>query len=328
MARWKTAEGKKVTRYIGTSGNIQGIPLDAEYFSVGCGHCIACRLSKSKDWANRMTLEAMYHSSCFFLTLTYDDAHLPEQHLQKNGDISPIHSLNKKHFQDFMKRLRWKFRDVEIRYYACGEYGEKSMRPHYHAIIFGLPLDRLGDAIYSGCSSGFKVFAYTELSKLWVFGNHIVAEANWQTMAYTSRYITKKQFGIGSKIYEELGYIPEFSLMSRKPGIGKIWLDASRYSVLDDKAIYIPGKGKQPIPRYFKEKLKDICYFCDVDGVINPTDEALWLEFDDWLRDVGFHQYCEQQMKLDQTTLTYSEVLENTQYAHEQVASSLGRKGV
>ena len=92
--------------------------------TVPCGQCIGCRLERSRQWAVRCIHEASLHEDNCFITLTYDDAHLPT-------DLS----LNVSHFQKFMKRLRKRFGEG-IRFFHCGEYGENFGRPHYHACLF------------------------------------------------------------------------------------------------------------------------------------------------------------------------------------------------
>ncbi len=94
--------------------------------SLPCGQCIGCRLERSRQWAMRCMHEAQLHENNCFITLTYDNTHLPS-----DG------SLHYKDFQLFIKRLRKKFGNTRIRYYMAGEYGENFGRPHFHACIFG-----------------------------------------------------------------------------------------------------------------------------------------------------------------------------------------------
>ena len=98
---------------------------------VPCGKCIGCRIAKRKEWSLRMLHELTYHPQSSFVTLTYDDYHLP-----------PCCSLKKRHLQLFLKRLRKNLGERRIKYFACGEYGGQTMRPHYHAILFGSGLTR------------------------------------------------------------------------------------------------------------------------------------------------------------------------------------------
>jgi hypothetical protein len=100
----------------------------AKFIQLPCGQCIGCRLAHSRDWATRCVHEAHMHDHNCFITLTYSPENLPE-----GG------TLVRKHFTDFMKRLRKALAvdDISIRFFGCGEYGSKLERPHYHAIIFG-----------------------------------------------------------------------------------------------------------------------------------------------------------------------------------------------
>ncbi|MEO5355656.1 MAG: hypothetical protein H7835_21005, partial [Magnetococcus sp. XQGC-1] len=91
------------------------------------GQCVGCRLERSRQWAIRVMHEASQHEHNCFITLTYNDDNLPA-----NG------SLNYRHFQNFMKRLRKYYVEFTVRFYMCGEYGENFARPHYHACIFAI----------------------------------------------------------------------------------------------------------------------------------------------------------------------------------------------
>ena len=124
--------------------------------SLPCGKCMGCRLERSRQWAMRCMHEAQMHEDNCFITLTYRPDDLP-----KDG------SLNKKHFQDFMKRFRHRYSDTKIRYYMCGEYGEDFGRPHYHACIFGFDFpDKVHWKTFNGC----KLFTSEILEDLWSFG--------------------------------------------------------------------------------------------------------------------------------------------------------------
>lgn len=194
--------------------------------TLPCRKCIGCRLDYSRQWANRCMLELQYHESSFFLTITYDDDHLPRRYSSdpETGEIiSPSAPLVKRDLQLFFKRLR-KNTGQKIRYMACGEYGEHTFRPHYHAIVFGLKLDDL--VPYKHSHQGYAYFNSPTLDRCWTdseghLKGFIVAGAvNWDTCAYVARYIVKKQMGPGSKdVYSRLGLEPEFSTMSRRPGI-------------------------------------------------------------------------------------------------------------
>lgn len=223
-------------------GNIIKIP---------CGQCIGCRIAKSREWACRIMLESKYYESNYFLTLTYDDDHVPFA-CDDNGEVTG-YTLQKEDLQKFFKRLRSNT-GQKVRYYACGEYGDDTMRPHYHPIIFGLHLD---DLVPLSQHSGLGDTYYTSetIRQLWPLGNHVVGALTWQSAAYVARYVTKKVTGIKKQDYEAIGIQPEFAVMSRKPGIGRQWaednhdkLQYNYLSVGDEN-----GASQIPPPRYFKQ---------------------------------------------------------------------------
>lgn len=144
-----------------------------------CGQCVGCRLERSRQWALRCVHEASLHDSNLFVTLTYDDEHLPE-----------FNSLYYPDFQKFMKRLRKKFSRENIRFYMCGEYGETTLRPHYHVILFNFDLpDR---RLYRRSHSGDHLFTSEILTKIWGKGFCPFGNVTFQSAAYTARYIMKK----------------------------------------------------------------------------------------------------------------------------------------
>ena len=104
--------------------------VDLPKAKVPCGQCIGCRLDRARSWSVRMMHEAQLVDEKCFITLTYDDEHLPA-----DG------SLRKSDFQKFMKRLRKEYSDRRISYFMCGEYGEENHRPHYHAVLFGVDFE-------------------------------------------------------------------------------------------------------------------------------------------------------------------------------------------
>ena len=238
---------------------------NVEYITIPCGHCIGCRLKYSRIWADRCMAESLYHKNNVFLTLTYDDTHLPRplDIITETGErkLSPVSPLVKRDLQLFIKRLRKRFSDQKIRYFACGEYGTKSMRPHYHLILFGLSLPDL-ELLYRNDSS-FQYFTSEQISSLWQYGFHIITDVNWETCAYVARYIMKKQYGQGANIYEEYNFPKEFTLMSRKPGIGREYFDDHKLDLYSDsKQCFIPTQnGHREIkPNRYYDNLYDIEY--------------------------------------------------------------------
>lgn len=223
----------------------------AGWISLPCGRCIGCRLEHSRQWATRIMFESQLHDSSAFITLTYNDENLP---------FPP--SLNYKHFQDFMKRLRKRF--GKVRFYMCGEYGDINLRPHYHAALFGV--DFAGDRqLYRVTDSGHNIYISDDLASLWPFGFSSVCELNFDTAAYISRYVTKKITGDAAKAHysftdaetgEVYDRVPEFAHMSLKPGIGGEWFEKFNKDVYDGHDYVVIRGHKCKPPRYFDKLLK------------------------------------------------------------------------
>ena len=221
---------------------------------VPCGQCIGCRLERSRQWAIRCVHEAsLYEDNCF-VTLTYSDEHLPA-----DG------SLDKSEFQRFMKRLRKRFHDSIIRYYHCGEYGEQFGRPHYHVCLFNH--DFPDKKLYKVLHGGNKLYTSEILAQLWPLGYSTIGEVTFESAAYVARYILKKITGKGaSEHYEKVnpntGEIfqvqPEYTTMSRRPGIGKPWLDKYLKDVFPSDFIVMRGK-KMGVPKYYTSQYEIIC---------------------------------------------------------------------
>lgn len=201
---------------------------------INCGQCIGCRLDYSREWANRCMLELHDHESAHFITLTYNDKHLPRSSYvdPDTGELFTSYTLRKRDAQLFMKRLRKKF-GAGVRFFLCGEYGEKSYRPHYHLIAFGLKLTDL--QVYKRSPLGYTYYTSEALSRVWSIrgkrgvydpiGYAVVGDVTWEACAYTARYIMKKMKGAAAEFYPLHGLEPEFTLMSRKPGIGRLYYD-------------------------------------------------------------------------------------------------------
>ena len=201
-----------------------------KYVLLPCGKCIGCRVDQSREWANRMMLELKYHDCACFITLTYDDDNLPmNQYVDENGEVQLKATLRKTDFQEFMKRLRWHIAPKRIRFFSAGEYGGKTERPHYHAIIFGYDFPDKRE--WMRTKDGYIQYRSELLEKIWPFGFSMICEVNWNTCAYVSRYCTKK-IGAGRNIYYQTFNIePEFNTMSRRPGLGRKYYDEHKDEV-------------------------------------------------------------------------------------------------
>jgi hypothetical protein len=154
----------------------------SDEITLPCRQCIGCLLERSRQWAIRSMHEASLHIKNCFITLTYR----PE-------DLPPFGSLDYKHFQLFMKRLRKKFTGQKIKFYMCGEYGENLSRPHYHACLFGFSFPDL--VRYHKTPTGDQLYTSVILNDLWGKGSCTVGEVNFKTAGYTARYCLKKLNG-------------------------------------------------------------------------------------------------------------------------------------
>lgn len=217
--------------------------------TVPCGQCVGCRLERSRQWAVRIMHEASMHDYNVFLTLTYDDAHLPNRS-----------SLDRSHFQKFMKRLRKFFTGQRISYFHCGEYGDQNGRPHFHSIVFNCWFsDRIE---YSRNGRGEPLYTSETLARLWPFGLAVIGEVTFDSAAYCARYIMKKITGDLADShyrrvdeYGEVYYLePEYCTMSLKPGIGKLWYQKFGVEIEDNDSIVVRGVECVP-PRYY-DKLR------------------------------------------------------------------------
>lgn len=207
--------------------------------SVPCGQCMGCRLAKTADWATRICHEASLHENNCFITLTYNNEHLPENRTLVKSDL-----------QKFFKRLRHYIKPHKIRYYASGEYGEdEGERPHYHAIIFNYwPEDC---ETYEETPYGTLYFS-TKLAQIWGKGYCTIGACTYETAAYTASYVIKKITGKKSVEHYQ-GREPEFAHMSRRPGIASDWYDTWRDDTFKNNSIAIRGRERTP-PQYYKKK--------------------------------------------------------------------------
>ncbi|UDN67813.1 replication initiator protein [robinz microvirus RP_133] len=158
---------------------------------VPCGQCMPCRINKRRVWSTRMMLELRQHWKAAFITLTYAPENLPDKG-----------SLVKRDMQLWLKRVRAAVAPIELRYFLVGEYGDRTNRPHYHAIVYGLGRED-----------------QELVEKTWGLGYVYIGDVTEASCQYVAGYVTKKCTSIADKRLLP-GQVPEFSLMSRNPGIG------------------------------------------------------------------------------------------------------------
>lgn len=197
--------------------------------------------------------ESVYHEHSYFLTITYDDDHLPL------SDLSGYPTLVKRDIQLFNKRLRKRF--GPFRFYLSGEYGPNTGRPHYHGIYFSLPIQTEEFVYYKSTPLGDPLYIVPSLTSCWSKGYVVVGEVTRDSCAYVARYTMKKLRGKAAEsYYPVLGIQPEFSLMSNRPGIGYQFYVDNGLKIYRDDIMYTSNRDgvahRMPIPRYF-DKLLD-----------------------------------------------------------------------
>lgn len=218
-----------------------------------CGQCMDCRLARSREWATRVMHESQMHETNVFVTLTYNDESLP-------GDGS----LRYDDYSQFMRRLRYHYRASSTpRFYMCGEYGERTFRPHYHACLFGVFFsDR---QFLATLPSGSTVYTSPTLERLWPHGFSSIGDVTFESAAYVARYICKKVTGPTApahytRVCPDTGEVfhvkPEFSRMSLKPGIGATWYAKYKADIFPRDHVTIRGGIKTKVPRYYDKLLK------------------------------------------------------------------------
>ena len=202
---------------IGTSCT-NSIKLKDLDFRVPCGKCLPCQKRRRSEWSLRLEHEYMFSDSAYFITLTYNDESLPRT---KEG----YPTLLKKHVQDYIKRLRnahvaylkkeqrkvhdeFKITGKKIRYYAVGEYGSQTRRPHYHLLLFNYDIDNTNQFIAK--------WKNTETAQS--YGHVDVGNVTAASINYVTKYMFK---GFNKKTDKRQS---PFSLMSKKPIIGHDYL--------------------------------------------------------------------------------------------------------
>lgn len=221
-----------------------------EFFKVPCGQCIECRLAKSREWANRIICESVLSRNNMFLTLTYDDKHLPKGR-GSFATLVPDHL--KKFCKDLRRYCEYHFNHTGIRFYGAGEYGSTSLRPHYHICLFNLPDDLIRQNIYYKKSfNGDLYFNNPILEQIWDRGYAVAADLCYKSAAYVARYTVKKISGkAAADHYAILGIEPEFARMSRRPGIGRDFFEKHKDEIYETDSLYLPSVGKQSPSKYF-----------------------------------------------------------------------------
>lgn len=202
-----------------------------------CGQCPACLNQRAAEWGVRLIHEAHYWDHAQFTTLTYNNEHLP-----KSGWLVP------QHLTDFLKRVnaKQKYNGRGFAYFASGEYGEKKGRPHYHAILFGLP-----PSMYKPVPMRPGRYSIPQ----WKFGFLDVKPLIYERAKYTAKYMLKQQYTRRKQKIKEIlangGKYPPWKTSSN--GLGLRWALDHREE-LEQGFLFFRGK-KRSIPRYYIKKL-------------------------------------------------------------------------
>lgn len=241
-------------------------PGTFEEMRLPCGQCLGCRMDRSKQWALRCWHEASLYTNNCFITLTFDDGHLNDRK-----------SLVRSDFPKFMKRLRKAYKGMEyvkpvsgvsndypIRFFHCGEYGDKMSRPHHHACLFNFDFT---DKEEWQTKKGVTLYRSPSLEKLWPDGFSTIGEVTFESAAYVARYITKKVNGQNAAAHyyrlDENGvnpdtgecgepyYLePEYVTMSMRPGIAGGWFKKQPGDIFPKDYATVGGR-KFKTPRYY-----------------------------------------------------------------------------
>jgi len=230
--------------------------------SLPCGKCVGCRERKAREWALRCLHEAQMHKHNSFITLTYSPEALPNDGGLRIGD-----------FQRFSKRLRK--RVGRFRFYHCGEYGSRNLRPHYHALLFGIDFHQDRVLVQE---SPYSRYRSATLESVWGLGRCDIGNITYESAAYCARYVHKADVsrygrpgarveGVVDQDTDDPRYArvdpvtgeswqvrPEYSTMSRRPGIGSAWVEKYHADVYPSDEVVHNGR-KFPVPRFYDAKV-------------------------------------------------------------------------
>jgi len=265
---YKTKSGKWV------SAKSVNNPVGLESLSVPCQQCCGCRLEYSRQWALRIHHEASLYLHNSFITLTYNNAHLPKITTDGQPCLHPKGTLRKRDFQLFMKRLRENINDSDtphkIKFYHCGEYGDEFGRPHYHACLFNHHFD--DKKLIPGKSN---LYYSKSLQDAWSIkkqpiGMVSVGDLTFESAAYTAGYLQKKINGKQKKHHyslfapdgSEISHRePEYATMSRGgrkgKGIGYDWFKKYYTDAYPSDFITHKGKKMKP-PKYYDSQYEKL----------------------------------------------------------------------
>lgn len=251
---------------------VPGAELGAELL-LPCGQCGACLRARAAEWALRCVHEAAKHEACCFVTLTYSDECFPwsDAEWRKQGI-------------DFLKRLRKARAGSVVRSFGCRELGSRSLRPHFHFLVFGADLER-GAAVSRG-SSGSVSYESAELARLWRFGMSSVGDLTAQSAGYVARYVFDERavpfgevayaggslirYGDGAgrrgvvqlrPVVHPSGAVVQLAQcapVGRSQGLGRAWCDAYGAASVEQGAVVLAGGVRVAVPAYYGRRIRKV----------------------------------------------------------------------
>lgn len=248
----RTKNGRVPMKFICKASSFSG-RWGPDLMMLPCRQCIGCRLEQSRQAAIRLVHELKFWPYSGFLTLTYDDGHLPA-----------FASLDAARWTKFARDLRDRFsyRDLgKLKFFAVGEYGDESLRPHYHAIVFAeapLLVDQV-EPSRTGCPQ----FESPHVSAVWPDGRHRISEVTFESAAYCARYVLKKINGGGAFAH----YGRRAREFVRWPkGLGKGHFERWWRDIYPSDQVCLPGRGSFLPPPYYDRLLEklDPVFFSEI----------------------------------------------------------------
>lgn len=234
-----------------------------------CGRCKACRVNRKRDWQSRLLLEAASSEAAFFVTLTY--------RLGQYGWIDPVDSsyhhcenltLDRTHVQLWLKRFRKFIEPLKVRFFLCGEYGSKTLRPHYHVALF---FEKSSLYVESTISKA--------IGATWRLGHFHIGDITSDSLAYILGYVVK---GMTKSSFFPDGRYAEFRRFSRALG-GRAYEDFCAGAVpLDDGRLVFPptyrvGGKLYVVPKYLRRKARECGYEVNFSEAKDALNEVFLL---------------------------------------------------
>lgn len=240
-----------------------------KYDIIPCGKCLGCFLERSRDKAVQLSLEKLNpeykEDECWFITLTYEDEYLPIHSTvdTETGEVFSGVSLELKDIQNWIKKLRDNNPEKTIRYMCAREYGSQTYRPHYHIIVFGLPLDRELFCQIGNNANGDPLWTTPQLDNIqsnicWTVrrplgdrkapiyraGNVIVGEVTFQSIAYVARYTMKKANKDYNADFWYKSQGMDLEAISQSQDLGKWYYDIHKHEIYETDKVPILGKNE------------------------------------------------------------------------------------